>query len=109
MKILSNDNKIAEIFNNFFSDIIKTLKEKCKKRNIFYFLHATLEEVFKEIKKVDASKATQETDIPTRTVKENVDIFANFIFQNFNNMTATSIFPVALKLANITPVFIKTS
>ena len=36
------------------------------------------------------------------------NIFAKFIFQSFNNVTVTSIFLVALKLANTAPVFKKT-
>ena len=42
-------------------------------------------------------KAFQETDIPSKIVKEIADLFANFIFQSFNNMIFTSIFPAALK------------
>ena len=57
----------------------------------------------------NASKAAQETDITTKVVKESVDIFANFIFQSFNNMIVTSIFPAALKLAKNTPAFKKAS
>lgn len=46
--------------------------------------------------------------VPTKPVKENADIFANFIFQSFNNIV-TFIFQAALKLENITSVFKKAS
>ena len=67
------------------------------------------EEVFKEIKKLDFSKAAQEADISTKIMKENAYIFVNFICQSFSNMIVTSIFLVALKLANNTHVFKKAS
>ena len=44
------------------------------------------ENVFKEITKLDVLKASQENEIPTKIVKENSDVFSNFIYQNFNNM-----------------------
>ena len=59
---------------------ILVIKEKCKKRKPFNFSHVMPEEIFKEIKQFDASKAAQETDIPAKVVKENADIFANFMF-----------------------------
>ena len=37
-------------------------------------------------------------------LKENSDIFSNFIFENLNDSISHSDFPSALKLANTTPV-----
>ena len=37
-------------------------------------------------------------------LKENSDIFSNFIFENLNDSISHSVFPSALKLANTTPV-----
>ena len=51
-----------------------------------------------------ADKTTQNIDIPTKLIKENSDIFADFIFENLNDIISYSVFPSALKLANITPV-----
>lgn len=36
-------------------------------------------------------------------------MYLHIIFQNFNNMVVKSVFPAALKLANIAPVFKKAS
>ena len=44
------------------------------------------------MKKLDAFKAAQETDMPTKIVKETTDILANFTFQRFNNMVVTFFF-----------------
>lgn len=44
--------------------------------------------------------------MPTRTVKENGVISANIIlYFIFQSLIVASIFPAALKLADITPVF----
>ena len=43
--------------------------------------------------------------MPTKKIKENSDIFSNFIYQSFNNMIDVCIFPISLKLGNITPVY----
>ena len=60
---------------------------------------------FQEIK---SRKATQSNDIPTKDIKENDDIFATFITENFNNMIKNSIFPDLIKQADIKPVYKKT-
>ena len=72
---------------------------------MFTFSRITKEDVIKEIKNLDASKASQEDDIPTKIIKENSDIFSNFIYQSFNNMIDVCIFPTSPNLANITPVY----
>ena len=56
-----------------------------------------------------ANKAIQNTEIPTKLIEENLDIFADFIFENLNDSIPQSVFPSALKLANITPVHKKDS
>ena len=56
-----------------------------------------------------ANKATQNTDIPTKLIKENSDVFADFILKNLNDGISQSVFPSALKLASITPVHKKDS
>ena len=58
----------------------------------------------KEINKFETNKATQSTDIPTKLIMENSDIFGDFIFVNFNNWVSNSIFPNSLKNAIITSV-----
>ena len=56
---------------------------------------------------LDVSKASQDTDIPSRIIKENAGIFAIFLHSSFNMSVTKSEFPSALKQANITPVFEK--
>ena len=61
----------------------------------------------KEIKDLDASKASQKNDSPIKIIKENADIFSNSLYQSFSNMIDVCIFLTSLKLANITPVLKK--
>ena len=56
---------------------------------------------------LDVSKACQGTDIPSKIIKENADIFASFLHSSFNTSVTNSDFPSVLKQANITPVFKK--
>ena len=53
---------------------------------------------------LQSNKATHNTDIPTKLIKDNADIFAAFIFISFNKCIEQSLFLSKLKLANITPV-----
>ena len=43
-------------------------------------------------------KACQDTDIPTKIVQENSDIFAEFVFQNLNYAIEFSVFPANIKM-----------
>ena len=53
------------------------------------------------------NKSAQSTDIPIRVLKENADIFADYICGFFNESIKKSTFPSILENANITPVFKK--
>ena len=51
--------------------------------------------------------ACQESDIPVKIIKENLDTVSNFVYNNFNNYLFSSNFPSYLKNANITTFFKK--
>ena len=88
---------------------ILAISTKSNTNGIFSFKNVTFEEIENELTKLDMQKASQDTDIPTKIVKENADIVGDFIYQNFNNAIASSVFPVNLKNANITPIHKKDS
>ena len=67
---------------------------------IFSFSIVSLVDVEKEVRKLDLRKATQNTVIPVRILKQNFGIF-------FNECVDESVFPSILKNANITPGFKK--
>ena len=73
-------------------------------------LHFKFEEICRDdirdyISKLNANKANQGSDIPTRLIKENSELFADFLISNFNYTIREGLFPDILKLADVTPVF----
>ena len=50
---------------------ILAIKRKLKSGPVFTFNHVTKEDVIKEINNLNASKTSQEDDIPTKIIKEN--------------------------------------
>ena len=88
---------------------IIAIKKNCNSSKRFNFSFVGKKDISKEVKNLTANKATQNTDIPTKKIKENSYIFADFIFENMNNSISQSVFPSALQLANITPVHKKDS
>ena len=145
-QIVSENQANAEIFNDFFSSIVKNLNipindellnnvhdihdpvlraikkyerhpsiVKIKNRIpdmsalSFAFNFVTPQEIERELKSLNPSKASQSNDIPTKILKENCDIFAKFVATDFNDSILRSVFPKQLKLADIIPVFKKDS
>ena len=64
---------------------IIAIKENCNSSTRFNLSFVDKEDILKEIKKLKANKATQNTDIATKLIKENADTFADFIFENLND------------------------
>ena len=58
---------------------VLTMLDKYKNSSIFTFSHVNKEEVLKEIGNLDTTKWSQDTDIPTKVIKQNLDISASFI------------------------------
>ena len=75
--------------------------------SLFSFSNVSVADVKKEIRKLDLRKATQNTDIPVRILKQNSDIFGNYICDFFNEYVDKGVFPSVLKNAKITPFFKK--
>ena len=53
-------------------------------------------EILKELNNLNINKATQNTDIPTKIIKENSDIFGDFIYSNLNYCINASSYPLML-------------
>ena len=88
---------------------ILTIGEVCKEKSDSPFLFTGIdkEDILKEIQNLDASKASQDTDVPTKILKLNANTFADFLHAGFNEFGKKSEFPSVLKQANITPVYKK--
>ena len=56
---------------------------------------------------LDASKSCQDTYVPTKIIKENADIFADFIHPAINPSINKNEFSSFVKLADVIPVFKK--
>ena len=56
-----------------------------------------------KINNLKTNKTMQSTNILTKLIKENFDIFGDFIFGNYNHYVFYSIFPNYLKNATIAP------
>ena len=85
------------------------IKKFCNSKSHFSFKNVQKEEILKELNNLNINKATQNTDIPTKIIKENSDIFGDFIFSNFNCCINTSLYSSLLKRADITPAHKKDS
>ena len=73
----------------------------------FSFNFETENKILAEIHNLDKKKACQESDIPVKISKDNIDIFSEFILLNFNNSIFDGTFPSELKKADVIPVFKK--
>ena len=86
---------------------IIAIQNKCKDKGNFNFIEVDQKQIEKEILKLDVNKASQSSDIPIKVLKENSDIFSNFLCNSFNNSIKLSTFPEILKHADITPLYKK--
>ena len=73
----------------------------------FQFSKVTVKDIIKKIWKLSTKKATQNNSIPVMILKENTDIFANYMSDFFSKFINLGELPTILKNANITPVFNK--
>ena len=113
--LVSNLN-IAEYSNceplpNNFSDLILkyvvkyrnhpsifAIGEVCNKhpKPSFAFSKINREETLRKILKLETSKPCQDTDTPTKIIKENADIFADILLESFNDSLEKYNFPSSL-------------
>ena len=82
---------------------IKNIKSK-KFNSTFSFENMYIDVVMKVINNLNVAKSCQINDIPTKVIKMNKDMFANFITDHFNYCIAYGEFPDELKHANAIPV-----
>ena len=86
---------------------IKAIEKVPKSKDLLNFSNMDKKEIFQEIINLDASKAFQDTDVPIKIIKENADIFTDFVHPSVNASINNGDFPSFLKLANVIPVFKK--
>ena len=65
-----------------------------------------MEIYWKKKKKIlDTAKASQQSVVPTKILKQNSDYFPRYFCGNINQCISKSMFPPDLKLADVTPVY----
>ena len=87
---------------------IIAIQNKFKGGDVFYFRELEKEEIQKEIQNLNNNnnnnnKASQHSEIPTKIIKSNSDIFSDFLYVSINSSIKSSLFPSCLKTADITP------
>ena len=66
-------------------------KSKSNKQSLFSFSQATRDEILKEILSLDTTTTCKDTDIPTKILKENADIFSDFLLAYYNASVVNSL------------------
>ena len=144
-EIISGDKKVADVFNDFFINIVSNLKietdhncnldfqrtgdpvldainkykchssiamikSKTDKQLKFSFTPVQYEDILRKIKSLKVSKASQQSDIPTRILIYNSEYFGSYFYENINYCLGESLlFPHDLKLADVTTAYKKKS
>ena len=82
------------------------MKHRPNKSN-FSFSKVAKRSIESLIKTLDSSKTIQKDNIPTTTIKENIDIMSNIFHKYINKCFSETFFPDDLKKAEVIPVFKK--
>ena len=112
---IDKDKQFLVQTNDIFDPVLKAIKKysahprilRIKKKmnnNMFSFRKVIYEEILNEVNSLDTSKSTQSEDISFKIIKDNADIFANFILQNFNKCIIDGKFHDQLKKADVSPL-----
>ena len=83
---------------------ILTIQTKYEGKNKCSFTEVTTQDIEKEIFHLETRKASQISDILTKIIKENVDIFPDFLCTSINSSIKSSLFLSCLKFADVTPL-----
>ena len=87
--------------------IILAIGEVCKKSHKFFFSFSQVrkKDKLEEIQRLEIKQGLRNLDIPYRIIKENEDIFGEYLLSSLDNAIDKSFFPTAPKQVNITPAF----
>ena len=103
--LVTND-QVANALNKFRNHpSIIMIKNKRKADQCFSFGPVTYEDILKKTNNLDTAKASQQSDVPTKILKQNSDYFARYLCGNINQCISKSMFPPDLKLVDVTPIY----
>ena len=97
------DPTVKAIFKYKDHPSILAIQSICEK-DTFRFSEINIEDIKKDILKLDKNKASQHSDIPIKIIKENLDTFAEFLCKSINSSFKSSSFPSCLKMTDVTPL-----
>ena len=83
---------------------ILAIQNNCKNRIKFVFEEMDLGSIEKEIVNLKINKASQSLDIRTKIIKENVDIFAEYLWKSITAQLNLPLLLKCLQLADVTPL-----
>ena len=83
---------------------ILAIQNKCKNGIKFAFEEMDLASIEKESHNLKIDKASPSLDIQTKIIKENVDIFVEFLWKSINSSNKSFTFPSCLKSPDVTPL-----
>ena len=107
---VSTENSLSEVkiaiakYRNHHR--INAVTEKIEKlgNHTFGFHFRSYEKTVKGFDNLKSRKVSQETDIPVKIAKENIDTVSYFLYHNFNNSFSCSTFSTGMKYAEVTPI-----
>ena len=83
---------------------ILAIRERKKAQINFCFKEVSIEDIQKEILNLNNKKASQNSDIPTKIIQKNSDIFEKVLCSFINDSIKSFTFPSCLKEADVTPI-----
>ena len=81
---------------------ILAIRTKSNGNGVFSFRKVSFKEIETKIMLLKLNKASQYSDIPTKIIEKNSDIFSDVICESINNFIKSSIFSSCLKHADVT-------
>ena len=101
---LSNVSNISDPVEKAIISIINKMVSSVENEASFSFTCVTVDDISKEIKRLDIKKATQESDIPTKVIKQFPNLFLDFLHKNINSCLTEGTFPNDFKKAVVHPI-----
>ena len=86
----TNDATLKAILKCRNHPSIIAIPNKCKDKGNFNFIEIDQKQIENEILKLDVIKASQSSDVPIKVLKENNNIFSNFLCNSSNNSIKNS-------------------
>ena len=90
-------------------DITKAIMKRTRLRNNYLKIDAMQigTHAMSKLNKLDSSKSSPNSDIPTKVIEDNIDICTPILHQEFTKSFELGKCPSEMKLADVTPVFKK--